>query len=163
MPRRHQTRRPDVRIHVRPVGDGEWAHVDGLPVTRPRRIAADLIQAPGRPGSGSAGHHGGRQARRWTPRAAFAGALAPHARPYGFRQGDGLALLRWLLDLTCDPERDRWADGIRQRDRDMTAAERYSSTRLIPPCADRPAEARGKGQPLDAAAAPASGRLRPLA
>src|ERR1700722_12901974 len=45
VPRRHQTRRPDVRIHVRPLGDGEWAHVDGLLVTRPRRIAADLIQA----------------------------------------------------------------------------------------------------------------------
>ena len=43
----------------------------------------------------------------------FATALAPHAMPYGFRQSDGLALLRWLLDLTGDPERSRWTDEAR--------------------------------------------------
>ena len=49
VPHRHQTRRPDVRIHVRPVGDDEWARVDGLPVTRPRRITTDLVGDPRAP------------------------------------------------------------------------------------------------------------------
>src|SRR5439155_8825868 len=43
LPTRRQTRRVDVRIHVRPLGD-DVVTVHGLPVTRPARIAADLLR-----------------------------------------------------------------------------------------------------------------------
>src|ERR1022692_897608 len=43
VPQRRQTRRPDVRIHVRHIDDGEWIAQQGLPVTRPSRIASDLL------------------------------------------------------------------------------------------------------------------------
>jgi hypothetical protein len=115
VPHRQQTRRPDVRIHVRPAGDGEWARVDGLPVTRPRRIAADLIQAREDP-EAIAQIIAEAIRRGYDSPGAFASALAPHAMPYGFRQGDGLALLRWLLDLTGDPDRSRWLDEVGAQD-----------------------------------------------
>jgi hypothetical protein len=116
VPHRHQTRRPDVRIHMRPVGDGEWARVDGLPVTRPQRIATDLIQAREDP-EAVAQVIAEAIRRSYNSPGAFASALAPHTMPYGFRQGDGLALLRWLLDLTGDPERGRWIDEARAQER----------------------------------------------
>lgn len=37
----------------------------------------------------------------------IADALAAGAARYGLRRGDGLALLRWLLDLTGDPGASR--------------------------------------------------------
>jgi hypothetical protein len=40
----------------------------------------------------------------------FAGALEPHAARFGLRHGDGLGLLRWLLDLVGDPQTSRWMD-----------------------------------------------------
>ena len=116
VPDRHQTRRPDVRIHVRPVGDGECAQADGLPVTRPRRIAADLLQAREDPEAVAQIIAEGIR-RGYDSPSAFASALAPHSMTYGFRRGDGLALLRWLLDLTGDPERGRWTDEARTQER----------------------------------------------
>jgi hypothetical protein len=101
---------------VRSVGDGEWARVDGLPVTRPQRIATDLIQAREDP-EAIAQIIAEAIRRGYDSPGAFASALAPHARPYGFRHGDGLALLRWLLDLAGDPERGRWTDEARAQDR----------------------------------------------
>jgi predicted transcriptional regulator of viral defense system len=43
LPGRKQTRRPDVRLHQRSLSAGEWVPLSGLPVTRPARIAADLL------------------------------------------------------------------------------------------------------------------------
>src|SRR6266498_2739600 len=43
LPSRRQSRRHDVRLHHRKVKDGEWISLRGLPVTRPARIAADLL------------------------------------------------------------------------------------------------------------------------
>ena len=43
----------------------------------------------------------------------FADSLAPHAARFGLRKGDGLALLRWFLDMTGDSETDRWMDEAR--------------------------------------------------
>ena len=37
-------------------------------------------------------------------------ALARHAARFGLRRGDGLALLRWLLDLVGDPDTPRWME-----------------------------------------------------
>ena len=35
-------------------------------------------------------------------------SLAPHAGRFGLRREDGLALLRWLLDLVGDEETEKW-------------------------------------------------------
>src|SRR5262249_14320571 len=43
MPERRQTRRPDVRLHQRVLGESEWIAHQGLPVTRPARTAFDLL------------------------------------------------------------------------------------------------------------------------
>ena len=43
----------------------------------------------------------------------FADSLAPHAARFGLRKGDGLALLRWFLEMTADPERNRWMQEAR--------------------------------------------------
>jgi len=39
-----QTRRPDVRLHLRSLPAGEWVLLSGLPVTRPAWIASDLLE-----------------------------------------------------------------------------------------------------------------------
>lgn len=111
--RRHQTRRPDVRIHLRPVSDAEWVKVGGLPVTRPSRIAADLLRDREDPEAIAQIITEAIRRINDYP-GTFADALAPHAASYGFRQDDGLALLRWLLDLAGDPERNRWIDEARR-------------------------------------------------
>ena len=109
---RRQSRRPDVRIHRRALRDGEWVHLGGLPVTRPSRIASDLLFDKEDPGAvarltadairGVFEYPGG-----------FADALGPHAARFGLRRGDGLALLQWLLDLARDPEAGRWMQEAR--------------------------------------------------
>jgi hypothetical protein len=43
LPVRKQMRRAGVRIHRRPIVDINWINLSGLPVTRPARIAADLL------------------------------------------------------------------------------------------------------------------------
>ncbi|GIU89360.1 MAG: hypothetical protein KatS3mg010_0459 [Acidimicrobiia bacterium] len=43
VPSRRQTRRRDVRLHIRPLRHGEWISLRGLLVTRPSRIASDLV------------------------------------------------------------------------------------------------------------------------
>jgi hypothetical protein len=107
VPTRRQTRRADVRLHVRDLDDAPWIMVRGLPVTRPARIISDLLddnedlEAVARimveaidevydyPGT-------------------IAEALAKHASRFGLAKGDGLALLRSLLDLSGDPHGADW-------------------------------------------------------
>jgi hypothetical protein len=112
-PRRHQSRRPDVRLHIRKLRDAEWIELRGLPVTRPARIAADLL----------AEHEDGEAVAQIITdsiRAAydypgtFADAISPFAGRFGLRRGDGLALLRWLLDLVGDTDRDDWMREARE-------------------------------------------------
>src|SRR5436190_9223419 len=43
LPERRQSRRSDVRLHHRTVRPDEWMVLHGMPVTRPSRIAADLL------------------------------------------------------------------------------------------------------------------------
>ncbi len=43
----------------------------------------------------------------------FADSLAPHVARFGLRKGGGLGLLPWFLDMTGDPEKDRWMDEAR--------------------------------------------------
>jgi hypothetical protein len=107
LPRRKQSGRSDVRIHVRGLADGQWIALRGLPVTRPSTIASDLLWD----------HEDPEAVARLVADAirpvydypgAFADQLAPHASRFGLRRGDGLGLLRWLLELTGDPDVERW-------------------------------------------------------
>jgi hypothetical protein len=112
LPERRQSRRADVRLHERPIRHGEWTVVGGLPVTRPSRIAADLLDDREDPEAVAylvadairSGHDGP---------GTIAGALAPYAARLGLRRGDGIALLRWLLDLVGDPDTSRWIEEAR--------------------------------------------------
>lgn len=99
--RRKQTRRPDVRLHVRPVSDSEWTSTGGMPVTTPPRIAADLLRDNDDP---EAVAQLIREALRNSldRPSAFVEAIAPYSASFGFRRADGPALLRWLLGLAGD-------------------------------------------------------------
>jgi hypothetical protein len=44
----------------------------------------------------------------------FAETLSPHAFRFGLQRGNGLALLRWLLELTGDEETPKWMDAARR-------------------------------------------------
>ena len=109
MPTRRQTRRPDVRIHVRSLSDGEWLHLGGLPVTRPSRIASDLLWDHEDPEA--VAHIVAESIRRILDYpGTFADSLAPHAGRFGLRKGDGIGLLRWLIGLVGEPDGERWME-----------------------------------------------------
>lgn len=107
LPTRKQTRRPDVRIHRGAVTAADNATVHGLPVTRPSRIAADLLTDHEDPGAVAQVVADALRAGLDDP-GSFVDALGPHAATFDFRRGDGTGLLRWLLDLSADPDRSRW-------------------------------------------------------
>jgi hypothetical protein len=124
LPRRKQSRRSDVRIHARALTDGEWIALGGLPVTRPSRIASDLLWD----------HEDPEAVARLVADSirpvydypgTFADQLAPHAAKFGLRKGDGLGLLRWFLELTGDPDAERWMAEARthvdRKKREVTA------------------------------------------
>jgi hypothetical protein len=114
LPGRRQSRRPDVRLHHRSLADVPWINLRGLPVTRPSRIATDLLlddedpEAVARVVSESL-----HQVYDYA--ASFADALGPLAARLGLRKGDGVAVLRWLLDLVGDPETNEWMEHARAR------------------------------------------------
>jgi hypothetical protein len=112
LPKRRQSRRTDVRLHRRRIDDGEWIDLRGLLVTRPSRIASDLLYDHEDP---EAVAHLVADAIRsaYDHPGTFAESLAPHAARFGLRQGDGLGLFRWLLDLVGDRETSRWMDEAR--------------------------------------------------
>jgi hypothetical protein len=112
LPERRQSRRPDVRLHHRAVRPGEWIVLHGMPVMRPSRIAADLLDDKEDPGAVAQVIADALRPVYDYP-AAFADALAPYAASFGLRRGDGLALLRWLLDTVGDPEVPRWMEEAR--------------------------------------------------
>jgi hypothetical protein len=57
----------------------------------------------------------------------FAETLAQHAARFGFKRGDGLALLRWFLSLVGDAEADVWmaaaAQSVSDSGRSTSAGE----------------------------------------
>jgi len=112
LPKRCQSRRPDVRLHQRRLEDHEWIVLRGLPVTRPSRIASDLLYDREDPEAVAHLTADAIRAVHDHP-GTIAAALVPHAARLGLRQGDGLALLRWLLDLVGDRETSRWMDEAR--------------------------------------------------
>jgi hypothetical protein len=110
LPHRRQSRRPDVRLHQGAIG--RWIELRGLPVTRPSVIVADLLSE--REDPTAVGHIVVDAIRAvYDYPGTFADALAPHAVKFGLRPGDGVALLRWLLDLVGDPETGRWIEEAR--------------------------------------------------
>jgi hypothetical protein len=116
---RRQVRRPDVRIHQGQVDDSEWIILRGLPVTRPSRIASDLLAD--REDPEAVGHVVADALRGVNDYAGtFVETLAPHAARLGLRRGDGVAVLRWLLDLVGDPETAKWMEDARAVSTDIT-------------------------------------------
>ena len=124
---RRQTRRPDVRLHQRRLEDREWIWLRGLPVTRPARIADDLLRDDEGPDAVAQITADAIRAVYDYP-GTFAEALAPHAARFGLRRGDGLALLQWLLDLVGDPETSRWMSEARKTLRGGEAGQLVASS-----------------------------------
>jgi hypothetical protein len=110
--RRRQSRRSDVRIHRRHLGTDEWLVVRGLPVTRPARIASDLLYDREDPAAVAHVVSDSLRGENETP-GFFVDALAPHAARFGLRKGDGLALFEWMLGLVGDPATTRWISEAR--------------------------------------------------
>lgn len=123
---RRQSRRRDVRLHCRQLKSGEWITLRGLPVTRPSRIAADLLRD--KEDTEAVAHVAADAIRAvYDYPGTFSDALAPYAAPYGLRRNDGVAMLRWLLDLVGDPDTARWMEEARAhslRASDSTDASR---------------------------------------
>jgi len=109
---RKQSRRPDIRIHRRPLEDTDWIQLRGLPVTRPARIASDLLYDHEDPGAVAQIVADAIRPVFDYP-GTFADRLASHAGRFGLRRNDGLAMLHWLLDLVGDDETSRWMQEAR--------------------------------------------------
>lgn len=123
LPVRRQSRRPDVRLHKRSLVDLPWIDLKGLPVTRPSRIASDLL-LDGEAPDAVAGIVAESLRHVYDYPEAFADALAPHAARLGLRKGDGVAALRWLLDLVGQPDTEEWMRDARAH---LTRAARSPS------------------------------------
>jgi predicted transcriptional regulator of viral defense system len=106
VPSRRQSRRRDVRIHVRPLAD-EVVVMHSLPVTRPARIVADLLREREDPEAVAQLVADALRGLFEYP-GTVADAVAPYAQRFGFEQGDGLALLGWFGEITASPDADRW-------------------------------------------------------
>jgi hypothetical protein len=89
VPTRRQTRRPDLRLRVGHVAAGEWELVDGLPVTRPHRIVADLLTLH-EDGSAIAAIADQAVRRGLVSRRELAAAVHPYAARYRLADGDQL-------------------------------------------------------------------------
>ncbi len=113
VPTRRQSRREEVRFHVRPHGPGQWIQHSGLPVTRPSRIASDLLRDNEDP-EAVAQIVADSIREVYDYPGTFAEALVPHAGRFGLRRDDGLALLGRLLELVGDRETERWMQEARQ-------------------------------------------------
>ena len=128
LPERRQSRRPDVRLHHRAVRPGEWIVLHGMPVMRPSRIAADLLDDKEDPEAVAQVIADALRPVYDYP-GTFADALAPYAASFGLRRGDGLALLHWLLDTVGDPETPRWMEEARTHVERSAEKDRKSSAR----------------------------------
>ncbi len=122
---RKQSRRRDVRLHRRPLAEGEWIQFHGLPTTRPARIASDLLYEHEDPGAVAQIIVDAIRQGFDSPEA-FAVSLAPHAGRFRLRHNDGLSLLRWLLDLVGDMEAEKWMQEARNARYDPTSAQSVS-------------------------------------
>ncbi len=113
IPKRQQTRRLDVRLHRGRVTAAHQVLLEGLPTTRAGRMVGDLLQANVDP-DGVAGIVGAVLTRVFDYPPVVAKALAPHAARFGFRKGDGVALLDYLLSRTTTRDRAEFVRTARQ-------------------------------------------------
>ncbi len=127
LPTRRQSRRPDVRLHRRQLVDRDWIWLRGLPVTLPSRIVDDLLRDDEGPEAVAQITADAIRAVYDSP-GTFAEVLGRHAARLGLRRGDGLALLRWLLDLVGDSETPRWMSEARESLRRVGAADVMASS-----------------------------------
>jgi len=108
-PVRRQTRRPDIRLHQAVLEPRELVSHFGLPVTRPSRIACDLIDD--REDAEAVAHVVADALRGGVEQSAlFAQSLGSVAHRLGLRRGDGLGSLRWLLDLIAAEDGPKWIE-----------------------------------------------------
>jgi hypothetical protein len=112
LPKRRQSRRPDVRFHRARLVQGEWLNMAGLLVTRPSRIAADLLRDGVEPEAVATIVASALDGIKDYP-GTVADAVAPLASRFGLRRHDGLGLLRWLLELSGRSEMGAWMDEAR--------------------------------------------------
>ncbi|MGH2862971.1 MAG: hypothetical protein ACRDLT_15935 [Solirubrobacteraceae bacterium] len=121
--RRRQSRQQGIRLHTRRLAGREWIVLRGLPVTRPSRIASDLLYA--REDPEAVAHVIADSIRAvYDYPGTFADALAAHAHRFGYRRHDGLGLLRWLLDLVGDRDANLWMNEARAHHERATGTER---------------------------------------
>ena len=119
LPVRRQTRRADVRLYKAGLADNGWVRLAGLLVTRPSRIAADLLADREDPEAVAHVIADALRGIKDSP-SEVAKTIAPCAAIFGLREGDGLTLLEWLLGLTQDSQGDFWmnaAHGALDRER----------------------------------------------
>ena len=114
LPRRKQTRREDVWLHRGDVGDC-WVQLRGLPVTKPSRIAADLLAGHEDPGAVAQVIADALRTGQDHP-AEVAEAVAPFAAAHGLSRGGGREMLQMLLELSGDPRREVWLDEVQEGD-----------------------------------------------
>ena len=105
LPVRRQTRRTDVRLHRGLVPVEQWILLHGLPTTGAGRMIADLLDDHVEPASvaqitAEVIH------RVLDYPATVAERIGPYAGRFGFRRGDGVALLEHLLTLAEYSDRD---------------------------------------------------------
>lgn len=105
LPARRQTRRTDVRLHRSLVPGEQWILLHGLPTTRAGRMIADLLDDHVEPASvaqitAEVIH------RVLDYPETIAERIGPYAARFGFRRGDGVALLEHLLTLADYSDRD---------------------------------------------------------
>ncbi len=98
LPVRRQTRRSDVRLHRGQVPDKQRLLLYGLPTTRAGRMIADLLDDHIEPAS-VAQITAEVVQRVFDYPSTIAECIASSAARYGFRHGDGVALLDHLLRL----------------------------------------------------------------
>lgn len=119
LPERRQTRRRDVRLHRGQLDAGETEILGGLPVTSPARTASDLLADKEDPEAvARVVDDALREKKEWAGN--LPAALAPRAAQLRFRRGDGRAVLAWLLDLSGDPEPERWLEEAEAKSTDIT-------------------------------------------
>ena len=107
LPARRQSRRSDVRLHRGQLDPAEVIWLRGLPVTRPARIARDLLARREAPGSVGQMMVDALRAVYDYP-SNFAAALCPFATRYELPPGDGRAVMEWLLGPLADPDTTTW-------------------------------------------------------
>ena len=95
-------------------------------MTRPSRIAADLL-ADGEEPDAVAPIVAQALRKVQDHPGTVADSVAPLAGRFGLRRNDGVALLRWLLELSPDPDMSTWLDEARAH-AERAASEANGST-----------------------------------